>query len=784
MKKLAYIIILISQLLTAAWAQSFVVRNIEVEGLQRVTPATVESYMPIKRGQVLQPSKTSAILRSLYQTGFFEHITLSREGNTLVVHVVERPTIGQLKIVGNSVIPTDKLTSVMKSLDIAEGRVYNPVMLEKIRQSLLNEYYQLGRYNARVDVNTAPMPRNRVMVTINISEGLVAKIQRISIMGNHIYDEDTLVKQLDISTTGLFSFISQSDRYSEEKLEASMEKLRAYYMDRGYIRFEIRSAQAEITPDRKSIYVTIIVNEGSQYTVKDVVVNGNTVLSHADIIKLINVKPGETFNRKKILDGEKAVSKALGDQGYLFANISLHPNVNDAARDVILVFNINPGKRVYVHHINFNDNNRTNDEVLRREVLQAESSPASSTRIEESKQRLSLLPFIKNVETSVKPVPNANDQVDVNYKVTEDNSAQASFKLGYSMIYRTILGVGLNQKNFFGTGDTLGINLQRSKFEQFYGIDFTDPYYTIDGISRSFSMSVSRVDPGTAGTTSYTTHEYDAGVMYGIPIGQDTTIINRLLLGVAYQDTIVYLPGGSINPLRIPVSNQVSSFVNAHGRHFQELDLKAGYARDSRDRAIFPTRGGAESIYVDVFAPVAKSSISFYTLNFHGKWYQPIYDQFIGLARTDLSYGNGFHGISDYPFFRNYYAGGIDSVRGYEGYSLGPLDSKGRAYGGNILIDGSVSLIFPNYLTDSLRTSVFVDGGNVYHTGNNKNFGCTTDSTGTSCSTNSGPLRFSAGLEADWLTPFGPIELSLAKPINRRKGDEQESFQFALGANF
>lgn len=777
MKKIISLIILLSQLSVAAWGQqAFVVQRIEIQGLQRVSPATVESYLPIKRGQTLNPSQTADILRSLYKTGFFDQVTLSKQDGTLIIHVVERPTIGQLKITGNSVIPTDKLTNVMKTLDVAEGRVYNPVILERIKQSLLNQYYQLGRYNARVDVNVTPMSRNRVLVNINISEGLVAKIRRISIIGNHVFDEDTLIKQMDMTTPGLFTFFTQTDRYSETKLDENLEKLRSYYMDHGYLRFAVKSAQGEITPDRKSVYVTIVVDEGQQYTIKGYELTGNLLFPREEYEKLIQFKAGDTFNRQKVLDSEKAISKYLGEKGYMFANISLRPEINDKTHEVFVVFNINPGKRTYVRHVTFSDNNRTNDVVLRREIQQMEAAPASTTKLDESKHRLSLLPYIRDVDMSVNPVPDTGDQVDVNYKVKEDSSAQATFKVGYSQLYRTILGAGLNQKNFMGTGNTLGLNFQRSRYEQFYGIDYTDPYYTADGISRTLNASISRTDPAGAGVNvGYTTYDYNAGILFGIPVGQEASAINRVQMGLNYQNTIVNL---------VPkyLSEQVNTFVTEHGTHFQEMDMRLGYSRDSRDKAIFPTRGSIQTAFADVYAPLTSSSLSFYTLNYHGQWYGPLSDQFIVVGRGNLGYGNGFHGAHDYPFFKNYFAGGLGSVAGYQGYTLGPRDSSGNPLGGNMLADAGLGLVFPNHLSDNLRTMGFVNGGNVYSSLNNRDFG--------GKSTNSGPIRYSMGVEADWLTPFGPIQLSLAKPLNKRKGhsditgDEQESFQFAIGANF
>lgn len=772
MKKLAYILLALQLLFSAAWAQqSFVVKHIEIQGLQRTEAATVENYLPIKRGQTLNPSDTAEILRALYKTGFFEQINLSREGNTLIIRVVERPTIGQLKITGNSAVPTDKLTSVMRSLDIAEGRVYNPAMLEKIRQSLLNQYYQLGRYNARVDVRTSSMPRNRVMVRIDISEGMMAKVKRISIIGNHVFDEKTLIKQMELNTAGLFTFITQSDRYSEERLDISLDKLRGYYMDHGYLRFEVKSAQAEVTPDRKSVYVTVVVSEGQPYTVERTEIEGKMVMPRSEIEKRITIKPGETFSRKKIIDSEKAVTQYLGDNGYVFTKIGLFPQVNDKTHKVILVFKLTPGKRAYVRNVTFSDNTRTNDVVLRREIQQMEAAPASAAKIDESKRNLLMLPYIKEADASIKPVEGKDDQIDVNYKVKEDNSAQASFKVGYSQLYGPIVGAGLNQKNFFGTGNTLGINFQRSKVEQSYGVDYTNPYYTPDGISRSFNFQVSRVDPGetTRVNNSYTTNYYNLGVTYGIPIGQEPGVFSRIYAGATYENILLTTIAGK-------ESNQVRSFVNRNGRHFQQADLKLGYSRNSLDKAIFPTRGTFNSLFLDAYAPLDSNSLSFYVFNYNTRWYQPLSDQFIILTKGSLGYGNAIGGAQNFPFFKNYYAGGIDTVRGYQGFTLGPRDSNYMAYGGNMLATASVGLIFPNYLSDNLRTSAFFDAGNVYSSLNNRSFG--------GQSTNSGPIRFSAGIEADWLTPFGPIQLSLAQPVNPSRRDDREIFQFALGANF
>lgn len=767
-KRILLFILLLSVLFTKAWAaESFVVRKISIEGLQRISSETVYSYLPIKSGETLRPEKTGAIISALYKTGFFEHISLARDGNTLIIKVIERPTIGRLKITGNSSIPTDKLTTVMRDVGVAEGRVYNSVILEKIKQSLLDQYYSVGRYNARVDVYVTSMERNRVLVRIEISEGLVAKVSRINIIGNHVFSESTLDKQLDLTTPGIVAFFTQTDRYTQEKLDTSLEKLRNYYMDRGYLKFTVKSSQAAVTPDRKSIFLTIVVDEGEIYKVKGVDIVGQTIVPREELLQLVNIKPGSTFSRQAVMDGEKAISDALGSKGYIFTNVSLQPKIDDVTKQVFLTYDVKPGKRAYLRHIYFTDNSKTNDEALRREIQQMEGAPVSTVKLEESKHRLSLLPYIKNIDMGVEPVPGSDDTVDVNYKVTEENAAQATFSIGYSQLDHFILGAGLNQKNFLGTGDTLGLNFSRSRYQQYYGINFLDPYYTANGISRSINVSASKTDPKAANlTSSYNSDQYAASVIYGIPLGQEQNVFNTLQLGYGYEQTLIRLSH--------TVSQQVQAFVNNHGRHFQQLDLIAGLSRDSRDKAIFPTMGAMQTLSANIYAPITGASLKYYTLGYNGRWYHPIAGKFIATARGDLGYGTSFSGSQDYPFFKDFYAGGMDTVRGYEGNTLGPKDSNRDPTGGNFLVAGSLGIIFPNYISDNLRTTFFVDGGNVYNTFNNRRYN----------GTGSGGPRYSCGIEADWLTPLGLIDLSVAQALNLQRGDDKKFFDFSLGANF
>jgi outer membrane protein insertion porin family len=451
----------------------------------------------------------------------------------------------------------------------------------------------------------------------------------------------------------------------------------------------------------------------------------------------------------------------------VFALVSLQPTIDDQTKTVFLTFNISAGKRAYVRNIYFSDNTRTNDAVLRREVQQMEGAVVSTAKLDQSKHQLSLLPYIRDVQMDIAKVPTADDQVDVNYKVTEESSTQATFGLSYSQLYHFGLNAGLNQKNFLGTGKTVGLNFSGDRYQKYYGVSYSDPYFTQNGVRRSINLALSKFNPHGANISrSYSTNQYSLSDVYDIPIeiGAANT---RIQLGYGYEDTQVKLGN--------EVSNVVQDYVNRHGRHFQQLDLIGGISRDSRDRAIFPTSGVLQSLSFNFYAPLNKRSLKYYTMAYDMHWYQPLVGKFVATARGALAYGNALNGgPRDFPFFKNFYAGGIDSVRGYEGNTLGPRDSNGDPVGGNLLGDAGVGIVFPNFISDNLRTTLFMDGGNVYETYNNRPLGGTA----------SGNLRYSTGIEGDWLTPLGLIDVSIAKALNPKRGDSREFFQFSLGANF
>ncbi len=775
MKKIILIFLLLaSQALSVAIASNgFVVKKIEVQGLQGITASTVYHYLPIKPGHMVKPGDTAKILKALYSTGFFDHASLARQGNTLVITVVERPVIGRLNITGNSVIPKDKLTTVMDNVHIAEGKIYDQGVLDQIKQSLLNEYYLLGRFNARVDVTVSSMPRNRVQVNIAISEGLVARVQGIDIVGNHAFSDRTLTSTLTLSTPGLLTFFTQTDRFSQEKLDSSRDALTHFYLDHGYVRFAIKSAQARVASDRKSVFVTFVVSEGAPYTIKHIALSGNLILPSVELMKRVQLKPGDVFSRQSLMDSNKAIVNALGDKGYLGAGVGVAPVVDDALKQVSLTLKVAPGRLTYVRHIYFSDNNRTNDKTLRRNVTQMESALASSSNLEDSKWRLNRLGYIKDVQMTILPVPAEHNKVDVNYKVKEDNAAQIQARLGYSILDHAIIGLSFTQQNFLGTGNTLAMNAEHSRYKTDYSISYMNPYFTQDGVSRTISLSLYQFNPKYANLgASYTMDQYSLSDVYGLPVGQMLGVVNTLKLGYGYDNTAIML-NQNVN-----TSQQVKDFVGEHGTRFGQLDLITGFSRDTRNKGIFPTSGTLNELNANFYVPAARGGLAYYTVGYGGTWYYPLTDSFVFVTRGNFAYGSSLNngGAKNYPFFRNFYTGGLAAnLPGYAGNSLGPKDSNGQASGGNMLATANAGLIFPNFASDSLRTMLFVAGGNVFNTFNAASYG----------GTNAGYVRLSAGLEADWSSPLGVIDISLAKPLNPKKGplpDDEQIFDFSIGA--
>lgn len=773
MRLIAKITLSLSLILaTTAWADSFVVQAIQVEGLDGISRDTVLAYLPVKIGQRFNTDNSSSVIHSLYDTGFFKDISLSRQGNTLVVRALERPVISSIDVSGNKDIDKDQFNSVLKNLGLVEGQVFSQAVLDKVVVGLQSEYYNRGRYNAQINTTVTPQARNRVAVKIDISEGLIAKVEGVNIIGNKAFSTKTLLDELPLATTGLFSFVSHDNQYSREKLGNAAEALANYYMDRGYIRFKIESTQASLTPDRKGVYVTFKINEGQVYHVSGVKLVGRLILPEAKLRSLVTIKPGDVFSKEVTKNSTKAISYLLGEQGYTFADVNPVPDIDDANHTVFLTIHVEPNRRVYVRQIKFTGNTQTADEVLRREMRQYESSLANIANIDESTRRLRLLPYIQDAKVDTLPVPGSTDQVDLDYTVTETPPATAMASVSYGTD-----GLGfsasVNNNNFLGTGKTMGIGFNTDTYVRTYSINYSDPYFTKDGVQRSFSIYSQRYTPGDVNITNYTYDTYGGSMTYSVPVSSKGDMIQY---GSGFQHTNLHI--GS-DP-----STEISDFVDQYGTQFNQVLLNGGWSRNGFDRSIFPTRGLNQSAGVQISMPANSSTaVQYFKVNYTARWLQPIWGQFILNSMANVGYGGGYGGTANIPFFQNYYAGGIGytgSVRGYEANSLGPKDSLNNPLGGNLQTTGTVGLIFPNGISpDKLRTTLFMDAGNVYNT----KIGSLPMSE--QATAHAGPLRYSAGVAVEWRVPIlGVLNFSVAKALNSQPGDQTEIFQFTFGTSF
>ncbi len=759
---------LIFLLVLPVYAQEdFVVKNINVVGLQRIKLQTVLEYLPIRAGQTMTAEDTANIISALYQTGFFSDVSLARSGNTLIIQVVERSTIGLIKLSGNKLVKTKDLLDALKQAGIAEGEAYDQATLSGMRQALLNQYYTIGRYNATVDTKVVPQSRNRVEVDIHIYEGHTAKVREINIIGNQTFKTKTLVNTFDMAPKPWYEFWNKSDDYSQEKLQKDLDALKTFYLDRGYLRFNIDSSQVTITPNRKDVYITIRVTEGGVYRIKGYNLSGDLLGKQAEVSKLIRLQPNEVFSRKKVLATNNAIGRYYGDMGYANAVVSVDPAIDDANKQVFLTFEVHPGDRVYVRRIDYSGNTKTADYVLRRETRQMEGGVYSVTNMDETKRRLNNLGYLENIDVKMEPVEGKPDQVDLKYSVKESSSTTASAQVGYSDTYGLLYGANLSQKNYKGTGKAVALGFNNSQFSQTYSFSYFNPYYTDSGISRGFNLYFQQTNPGgSTNTAPYNLDAYGAVMNYRIPLSE----YDALNLGYGYE----YLNIKTGTP-----STQTTSFLNEHGSHFNNVKLILGWTHNTFDRAIFPTRGFNQYVGAEVGVPVLPNSLDYYRLNYDATVYQPLFKGLIVVLNTDWGYGNGYNGFDELPFFKNFYAGGMGTVRGYEGNTLGPKDSNGNPTGGNILADGSFNVIFPNPISERIRTSVFVDAGNVYQD-----------------NLDLAELRCSAGLEVDWMSPIAPLKFSLSRALNPHStgapgvggtfpvADRTQVFNFSVGTSF
>jgi outer membrane protein insertion porin family len=739
-------------------AASFVVQDIRLEGLQRISAGTVFNYLPIKVGDRVDAKRTGEALRALYKTGFFRDVRIEREGDALVVFLHERPSIASIEFSGNKELSTEDLLESLEQEGFAQGRVFNRSTFDQVEQELRRTYFAVGKYGVKIESTITPLERNRVGISFDISEGAIATIKQINIVGNSAYDEDDLIDLFTLESTGFWSWITSSDQYSKQNLSADLETLRSFYLDNGYINFNIDSTQVSITPDKKDVYITINITEGDQFTVSEIRMAGEILVPQEELFGLVVVEHGEIFSRQKITETSANISDWLGNEGYAFANINAVPEIDNEKKQVALTFFLDPGKRVYVRRINFKGNTSTEDEVLRREMRQLEGGWISTGAIERSKERLERLGFFEDVNVETPAVPGTTDQVDVNFSVTEKSSGSLIVGAGFSQVAGITINVGLTQENFLGTGNRVSATFNSSDINRTFAVGWLDPYFTQDGISLSVDAYLRKTNAGNANLADYDLDELGFRLGTGIPISE----FNTVDFAITPQRT-KFIPGA--NP-----SDEVLAFDQETGGEYTTYTLTAGWANDTRDSFLLPSKGSLTSFVADVATP--GGDLTFYKLTFR-------FQQLIDLTRlfairfdTELGYGDGYGDTMSLPLTENYFAGGIRSVRAYEANTLGPRDSNGKPIGGDRKLTGTLELILPlPFIRDSkaFRLTTFVDAGNVFGPGQSFEFG---------------ELRASAGVSAIWLSPFGPLTVSLGWPFNDQPDDDIQNFQFTLGTAF
>jgi outer membrane protein insertion porin family len=772
--RLFLLCLLLSQ--SVAADEEFIVTDIKVKGLQRISQGTVYNYLPVNVGEKFSLDNAGPAIKALFKTGFFKDVSLEREGSTLIVKVVERPSIAKIIIEGNKDLSKEDLTKALDSIGMSEGKVFNKQVLDKVEQELNRQYLSHGKYALKIKTEVSNLTRNRVGIHIKISEGRVTKIKQINIVGNKAFDDETLLKQLELSTTNLLSFYTKNDQYSKQKLSADLETLRSYYLDRGYINFSIESTQVAITPDKKDIYVTINVKEGDVYSLDKVKLAGNLIVPPEQLIKLVSIGPGEIFSRKQSTETSKAISDRLGDEGYTFANVNMVPEINEKNKTVVMTFFVDPGKRAYVRHINFSGNTKTRDEVLRREIRQMESSWASGSKIERSKTRLERLGYFEDVNVETPQVVGAADQIDVNYKVTEKASGNLSAGIGYSQVQGIVLNANISQDNVFGSGKRVNLAFNNSDYITSYQFGFFNPYFTVDGVSQGYNLGYTSRDAGTINIARYSTDVANAGINFGIPLNEfDTLRFDADIKHTSLSETDFS-------------SIEIKDFITQEGDSFLTLSPAISWSHDTLNKAIFPTKGGQQRF--SALATIPGSDLEYFKVSYKHQIYIPIAQDLTFRLHGEVAYGDGYGDTDDLPFFENYFAGGTGSVRGYKNNTLGPKDHicanggttcpsnqqiANNPFGGSTKMIGNAELFFPvPFLSDvkSVRLGTFFDAGTV-----DDGF-------------NFSELRYSAGVSGEWLSPFGALSVSAALPLNAQSGtatdpgDQEQVFQFNFGQNF
>lgn len=743
--------------LPAAAFAPFVVKDIRVEGIQRTEAGTVFSYLPVKVGETFTDDKAAQAIKSLFATGFFKDVRIDVEGDVMVVVVQERPAIAAIDFVGLKEFEKDAIVKALKEVGIATGRIFDRSLLEKAEQELKRQYLTRGKYAARITTTVTPLERNRVGINFSIVEGDAAKIRQINIVGAKAFEEEELQSLFELTTPGWLTWYTKNDQYSRQKLAADIEKLRSFYLDRGYMEFNVESTQVSISPDKQDVYITLNITEGERYKVSSVKLAGDFTMSEGELRRLVSVRPGDYFSRQALNDSTKAIGERLGAEGYAFANVNAAPEINREKHLVDFTVFIDPGKRVYVRRINVSGNTKTRDEVVRREIRQMESAWYDASKVQISRERIDRLGYFTEVTVETPPVEGTSDQLDVNVNVTEKPTGNLMLGLGTSSTDKVILSGSISQNNFMGSGNNVGLQVNTSKSNRAYSVSYTNPYFTLDGVSQGFDIYHRTLDTSSTDTAYYKSKSTGGGIRFGFPIDEYQTFS----FGLAADTTTISVYDES--------PTYYKNYVAEFGKTNISIPLTLSWTKDTKDSYFFPTKGTYQRASFEVGLP--GGDLTYWRYNYQVQHFLPLSKRFTLMLNADLGVADGYRD-KKLPFFKNYYAGGVNSVRGYKTSTLGTSGTldDGDHIGGNRKIVGNAELLWslPGF-EKSARVGLFFDAGQVYASSDKLDLG---------------DLRYSTGVTAAWLSPIGPLKFSVGTPLNKGDDDERETFQFQLGTTF
>ncbi len=801
---------------------SFAISDIKVLGLQRVELGTFFTFLSVRVGETIDAVRIPSIIRSIYRSGSFDDVEVMHNGSTMIISVVERPTIGSLEFDGNSAIKTEDLERGLKASGFAKGEVLDSALLSHISQDLEKQYFSYGKYSVKVEHKIVQLPRNRVDITFNIKEGEAAQIKKINIVGNQSFTDEEILEQFELSTGGWFSYFTDDNQYAKEKLSGDIETLRSFYLDRGYIKMEIVSTQVAITPEKDGVYITLNIDEGDIYSISGIKFTGETIISPDALRRTVFLKDGDTYSGAAITYAEESITQLLGYRGYAFPNIQTLPDINEETKEVELTFYIDPSMRTYINRINFSGNLKTDDHVLRREMRLMESATMATSLVERSKLRLERLPYLEEVNVETPKVLGSEDLVDINFSVKERPSGTIGGGLAFSDLQGLMLNANITQDNFLGSGDQMSLALNTSKAFKTLSFNFADPYYTVDAVSRGWGLFTRKTDFGNLNIAGQTLDTIGGNLSYGIPMNE----VSRLNLGFSFQDSL--LKSGQ------PVSEQIRDFFASTGQDIDvepELDfslvtLNLGWSRNTLNRGLFPDAGTSQLVTMNFTVP--GSDMEYYKINYKLDYYYPIATGWSILFRANLSFGDAYgdgkgSGGARLPYFENFYAGGSTTMRGFDTNTIGPreifrtptygptlpgtdpgdipttvplpsefdrITVNNRAVGGNARVLGGIELIVPTPFADgnrSIRTSIFYDIGNVWDTHFSRERYSDLDAAELAIIpdySDPGTYRTSAGISVQWISPMGPLIFSLSKPLKQEAQDRTETFSFNIGKTF